>query len=161
MLVTINPIEPGDKATPNLWNSRYAAITSVVNGGIDSDNIKNGAVTREKIASASITSDKLLITRSYDEAGWLVTDYGDYKRYSRTGTFSQSIAGNAFQYISTGVAYPTGCTYQNIVGSYLSVTDQAISIGFNSNSANITFNVQNKYGLAAPCTAQWGLTFEK
>ena len=69
MIVNLTPIEPGDAASPNLWNSRYAAITEVINGNIDSDNIKDGAITREKIASDAITNDKLNLQYEYSGSG--------------------------------------------------------------------------------------------
>lgn len=50
MLVNISPIQPGDTGSPNLWNSRFAAITSVINGNIDSDNIKDNSITASKVS---------------------------------------------------------------------------------------------------------------
>lgn len=89
MIININPIEPGDAASPNLWNSRFAAITEVVNGNIDSDNLKNGSVTREKIASGAISSDKIAVDRYVDANGWTVNDLGTTKTY----TYSYAISG--------------------------------------------------------------------
>lgn len=83
MIINIDPIEPGDAASPNLWNSRFAAITSVVNGNIEAENIKNGSITRELIAAGAITSDKLAIERSIDDRGWAVVDYGGFKTYRK------------------------------------------------------------------------------
>lgn len=90
MLVNIAPIEPGDAASPNLWNSRYAAITEVLNGNIDSDNIRNNGITREKIAAGAVSSDKLTIDKYIDDNGWTVTDYGTTKsyRYEKRGNIT-------------------------------------------------------------------------
>lgn len=66
MLLNIQPIEPGDAASPNLWNSRFADIQAVMNGNVDSDNLKNSSVTREKIAPGAVTNDKLGIISEYE-----------------------------------------------------------------------------------------------
>ena len=90
MLLNIQPIEPGDAASPNLWNSRFSAISEVLNGNVDSDNLRNGAVTREKIANQSIDSSKLDIQKYVDANGWTVTDMGGLKTYSRVLTVDGS-----------------------------------------------------------------------
>lgn len=56
MLLAINPINQQDPATPTLWNSRFAKIVEVMNGNIDTDNIKNGAVTAEKLAANTLAA---------------------------------------------------------------------------------------------------------
>ena len=86
MIANIDPIQPGDAASPNLWNSRFATLTTVINGNIDSDNLKNGGVTREKIANGSIDSSKLDIQKYIDANGWTVTDMGGLKTYTRVLT---------------------------------------------------------------------------
>jgi len=86
MIATITPITNGDAASPNLWNSRYAAITEVLNGNVDSDNLKNGGVTREKIANQAIDSSKIDIQKYVDANGWTVVDFGGSKSYSRVLT---------------------------------------------------------------------------
>lgn len=160
-LINYTNIEDGSDASANTLNQRFGDIVGMINGNLDTQNLKNFAVTREKIAPASISSDKLLVDRYVDEFGWTVSDFGTYKRYSKSGTISQTIPGNAFQYITTGVSLPLGTSMADVVGSFLAVTDQAISIGFNTNASNITFNVQNKYGSPAPCNGSWNLTLER
>lgn len=117
MLVNIEPIQTGASATPNLWNQRFAAITSVINGNIDSDNLKNNAVTREKIAPGSITSDKLSINRYIDENGWTVTDYGSYKEWTitKTGTPNVDIPAWGVAYGLVNIPFPEGVANRNEV----------------------------------------------
>ena len=160
-LVSYTQLEDGTDALANDMNERFGKIYGEFNGNIDSANLKNSAVTREKIAPQAITSDKLLVKREYDQDGWLVTDYGGYKRYTRTGTFDQTAAGNIFGYLHTDISFPSGCTAANIVGCYVAATDQAISIGFSQYYPNkISFNYQNKYSHQAPLKVTWTITFE-
>lgn len=101
MLVNIEPIQPDAPATPNLWNTRFSAITSAINGNIDSDNLKNNAVTTEKIANNAVTSDKLGFNKYVDDNGWLITDLGlvklatKAKPFTISGTLSPDEGGNA------------------------------------------------------------------
>lgn len=90
MLLTITPIGQGDAASPNLWNSRFSAIQEVINGNVDSDNLKAGGVTREKIANGAIDSSKLAIQKYVDANGWTVVDMGGLKSYSRVVTVDGS-----------------------------------------------------------------------
>jgi hypothetical protein len=58
-LINIPAIENLDEANEELWNSRYALIAKVLNGNVDTDNLKDGSVTAPKIAASSITYGKL------------------------------------------------------------------------------------------------------
>jgi len=116
MIINITPIAPGDAASPNLWNSRYAAITEVVNGNIDSDNLKNGSVTREKIATGAISSDKIAVDRYVDANGWTVNDLGTTKTYSYTVAINGvSIINGARKDNLPVVQPPVGRTRDNLV----------------------------------------------
>lgn len=86
-LITLTNIEDGQDAVANALNERFGKIVDTVNGNIDSQNLKNNAVTREKIAPQSVTSDKLNITKSIDENGWMVTDYGTHRQYNKRVQF--------------------------------------------------------------------------
>lgn len=101
MIANIDPIQPGDAASPNLWNSRYAIITTVLNGNVDADNLKNGAVTREKIAAGAVSSDKIAVDRYVDANGWTVNDLGTTKTYT-------------YQYPISGVSVPNGARKDNL-----------------------------------------------
>ena len=161
-LIHYEQMEDDVDATANLWNERFGVLFNEINGNLDAANIKNGAITSAKIATAAITSDKLFVEREYDNEGWLVTDYGAYKRYTRTGVFNQTAAANAFGYLYTNIAFPAGTSEADIVGSYVAATDQAISIGFSANQGGkISFNYQNKYGQPAPLNVRWTITFER
>lgn len=89
-LITIDRINDGNPANANDINERFGKVTDVLNGNIESTNLKNYAVTREKIAPASVTSDKLSIQRYIDDNNWTVLDYGSTRsyRYQKTGTVS-------------------------------------------------------------------------
>ena len=116
MLVNIEPIQTGASATPNLWNQRFAAITSVINGNIDSDNLKNNAVTREKIAPQSVTSDKLFVNKYIDDNGWTVVDYGTTKTYSYVYTITNiDIVYGARKDNMAPIEPPVGRTRDNLV----------------------------------------------
>lgn len=118
MLVNIEPIQTGASATPNLWNQRFAAITSVINGNIDSDNLKNNAVTREKIAPGAVTSDKLFVNRYIDDNGWTVVDYGTTKTYSYVYTITNiDIVYGARKDNMAPIKPPVGRTLDNLVFS--------------------------------------------
>ena len=162
MIANIDPIQPGDAASPNLWNSRYAAITTVLNGNVDSDNLKNGAVTREKIAAGAISSDKLSVERYVDSNGWTVSDYGGYKRYSRTGSINIT-QNTLYGYHFTGINFPAGCTFNDIVGSHVAAQDQAIIIEFSTNHpTEVCFNVlRPSAGAITSIVGSWSITFEK
>ena len=161
-LITLTNIEDGQDAVANALNERFGKIVDTVNGNIDSQNLKNNAVTREKIAPQSITSDKLLVEREYDQGGWLVSDYGGYKEYTRSGVANYTAPGNSFSYIDTGISFPAGCGFSDIVGSFFGVVDQAISVAFCTSRGNkVSFTVQNKYGQPANANTTWSLTFRK
>ena len=118
MLVNIEPIQTGASATPNLWNQRFAAITSVINGNIDSDNLKNNAVTREKIAPQSVTSDKLFVNKYIDDNGWTVVDYGTTKTYSYVYTITNiDIVYGARKDNMAPIEPPVGRTRDSLVFS--------------------------------------------
>lgn len=89
-LLTITNLEDGQDAVANALNERFGKIVDVINGNIESQNLKNNAVTREKIAPQSVTSDKLSINKYIDENGWTVTDYGTTKsyRYEKKGNIT-------------------------------------------------------------------------
>ena len=163
MLVNIEPIQTGASATPNLWNQRFASITSVINGNIDSDNLKNNAVTREKIAPGAVTSDKLFVNRYIDDRGWTVSDYGGYKRYTRHGVYNGTLPANGWAIQRTDIPFPAGCDYQDIVGSFISSNDQAIQATFShyGSDKKIAFAVLNSYGQALNINFKWSLAFEK
>lgn len=93
MIVNIDPIKSGDSASPNLWNSRFSALTAAINGNIDSDNLRNGAITTEKIANGAVTSNKLGFQQYTDENGWLITDLGLVKLATKIRTFSTANIG--------------------------------------------------------------------
>ena len=125
MLVNIQNIQVGDVATPNLFNSRFAALAEVINGNVDSDNLKSGAVTRSKIAQGAIDSSKLDIQKYVDANGWTVTDLGGIKTYTRsieiTGTQTdfnghkgKLIAGNGSRESFGDYNAPVGRTADNI-----------------------------------------------
>ena len=163
MLVNIEPIQTGASATPNLWNQRFAAITSAINGNIDSDNLKNNAVTREKIAPGAVTSDKLFVDRYIDDSGWTVSDYGGYKRYTRHGVYNGTLPAHGWGIQNTNISFPAGCDYQDIVGSFISSNDQAIQATFShwGSDKKIAFAVLNSYGQALNINFKWSLAFEK
>ena len=116
MIANIDPIQPGDAASPNLWNSRYAAITTVLNGNVDSDNLKNGAVTREKIAAGAVSSDKITVYRYVDANGWTVNDLGTTKTYSYAYAISGvTIFNGARKDDLPRIQPPVGRTRDNLV----------------------------------------------
>ena len=125
MLVNIQNIQVGDVATPNLFNSRFAALAEVINGNVDSDNLRNGAVTRSKIAQGAIDSSKLDIQKYVDANGWTVTDLGGIKTYTRSidimgtqtdfnNTKGKLIAGNGARDTLGEYSVPVGRTADNI-----------------------------------------------
>lgn len=58
-LINIPAIENLDEANEELWNSRFALIAAVINGNIESVNLKDFAVTEAKLANASVSAAKL------------------------------------------------------------------------------------------------------
>lgn len=58
-LITINPESDGTSADANDLNSRFAIVTGVINGNIDSANIASGGVTAANLAAGAVTSDKI------------------------------------------------------------------------------------------------------
>lgn len=112
-LITLTNIEDGQDAVANALNERFGRIVDVINGNIESQNLKNNAVTREKIAPQSVTSDKLSITKEYDDNGWLVTDYGTTKDYTYREAGTLSINSNTWKRLT--VPLPQGITSINDV----------------------------------------------
>lgn len=58
-LVSFAPINDGDEANDDLFNSRLGAITDELNGNIDQDNLATSAVSTAKIADSAVTTSKL------------------------------------------------------------------------------------------------------
>lgn len=160
MLLNINPIEPGDAASPNLWNTRFAAIQGVINGNIDSDNLRNGSVTTEKIASGSVTSDKIDTDRYVDANGWTVNDLGTTKTYS----YVYNISGVSIPYGTRkdnlpAINVPVGRTRDNLVFSatwYGGYAGHAIPGIESAGGSQIRVMLGNQY---APANASGNLTF--
>lgn len=115
MFVSINPIEPGDAASPNLWNDRFGAITEVLNGNVDSDNIKDGGVTNSKLADGAVTSNKIATSVYVDANGWTVRDLGTFKMYTRTSTATNVALNEGQRHAIQNVEPPVGRTRDNIV----------------------------------------------
>lgn len=153
MLLNIQNIEPGDAASPNLWNSRFAAIQTVLNGNVDSDNLKAGAVTREKIANQAIDSSKIDIVKYVDANGWTVVDFGGSKTYSRVltvdgnqadgngnpGAIGMLIGGNGQRRDLGTFPPPVGRTNQNIavVGTYFGIYSGHLVVSGEMRDGNI------------------------
>lgn len=57
--VNIKPIKNNDSATPELFNSRFAAIVSVVNGKLNDDNFAVGGIGTASIADGAVTAAKI------------------------------------------------------------------------------------------------------
>lgn len=137
MLLNITPIGLGDDASPNLWNSRFAAVQTVLNGNVDSDNLKDGAVSRSKIANQAIDSSKIDIQKYIDANGWTVVDFGGSKTYTRVvnvdgtqydgngnpGMQGLLIGGNGARRGLATFPPPVGRTVNNIavVGTYFGI----------------------------------------
>ncbi len=124
MIANIDPIQPGDAASPNLWNSRFAVLTTVLNGNVDSDNLKNSGVTREKIAPGAVASDKLDLANTTDSRGWESFSFGNFRVYTKQVVNNESpykLAQGDYRYdrsiteLPVGVVqsqvYWMGCTY--------------------------------------------------
>lgn len=161
-LLSYENLEDGFTASANIFNERFGKIHDLLNGNLDSANLKNGAVTTAKLASQSVTSDKLFVNRYYDDAGWLVSDYGGYKRYTRTGSINITQNG-LYGYYFTGIQFPAGCTFADIVGSHVAAQDQAIVIEFSTNHpTEVCFNVlRPSSGAITSIVGSWSITFEK
>lgn len=139
MIANIDPIQPGDAASPNLWNSRFATLATVVNGNIDSDNLKNGGVTREKIAAGAISSDKLGFEKYVDANGWLITDLGLVKLATKSRTFTIPSVGNG------GIGF-------------VQVADNSAPVGFNPGATNNTMIAVN---ITNGNAYRWNIVFEQ
>lgn len=63
-LVNFPNINNLDSATADLFNSRFAAITAVLNGNVDAANLKDGTITYGKLnlATRDVPSDKISMT---------------------------------------------------------------------------------------------------
>lgn len=115
-LITIENMEDGIDASANLWNERFGKIADVINGNIETVNIKNSSITREKLAPGSVTSDKISTDRYIDENGWTVNDLGGTKTYSYTFPISNvSIINGARKDNMAPIAPPVGRTRDNLV----------------------------------------------
>ena len=160
MIANIDPIQPGDAASPNLWNSRFAIVTTVLNGNVDADNLKNGAVTREKIASGSVTSDKIDTDRYVDANGWTVNDLGTTKTYSYVYNISNvSIPFGTRKDNLPAINVPVGRTRDNLVFSatwYGGYAGHAIPGIESADGSKIRVMLGNQY---APANASGNLTF--
>lgn len=56
MIVNIDPMVVNDDASPNLFNSRFKAITDAINGKLGPENIRNGSLTREVLALDALSA---------------------------------------------------------------------------------------------------------
>ena len=53
------PIEDGQEATNQLFNSRFLALHNAINGGLDAANLADNAITTPKLADGSVTTSKI------------------------------------------------------------------------------------------------------
>lgn len=58
-LINLAPINDGDDANSVLFNARFAAISDLLNGNVDSDNLTTNAVTTPKIVDQAVTEVKI------------------------------------------------------------------------------------------------------
>ena len=58
-LINFAPIQDGDTATDDLFNTRFAALVNLVNGGLDADNIKDNSISTSKIVDGAVTTVKI------------------------------------------------------------------------------------------------------
>lgn len=83
-LINVPDIEDGTGADGNDVNSRFATVLGLVNGNIDSTNIKTNGITGASIAAGSITNDKIVDTAinasklDRNTIPWGVMLYADY-----------------------------------------------------------------------------------
>jgi len=136
-LITIDNIEDATLASANVFNQRFGKIVDVINGNIESANLKNSAVTREKIATGAVTSDKIATNRYIDENGWTVNDLGTTKTYTyihevtgsendNNGSIGLLIQGNGSRRTLVSLQPPVGRTVANI---YITATYSGVYSG--------------------------------
>lgn len=100
--VTYIPIEDGQEANNQLFNSRFLALHNAINGGLDSSNLSDLAVTTPKLADASVTTVKLAndaVTSAKFKPGFI--DFSkplSTPNLSTTSTAFVDVAGGSITY---------------------------------------------------------------
>jgi len=161
-IISITPIEDNTPASANSINEPIGKIVAELNGNIDTANLKNSGVTRDKLAANSVTSDKLNFTKTIDDNGWTVYDYGTWKQYCKKGQVSVSVGAKLFNIAGDTGNLPVGLT---------TVGDSHVSGIFGTASAAITgtifaaptsnkvqFIVSNQYTETISILGYWDIT---
>jgi hypothetical protein len=60
----------GTEITAGLHSSNYSELQTLLNGGLDADNLEDGAVTTAKLAAGAVTSAKIGVTTSSYTPAW-------------------------------------------------------------------------------------------
>jgi len=84
--VNITPFTNTDTATADAFNQRFAAITQVLNKGIDSDNIKDGAITAALLANDMLNKTypvgSIYMNASVDTDPAVLLGFGTWTKYA-------------------------------------------------------------------------------
>ena len=100
--ITIDPIADDATATAQLWNARFAQITSLLNGNLDAANLADGAVTTAKLATDAVTGAKIGGLRVYYDSNTTQTTNNSERIVKGWGY----IQGNGTRSITKSVSLP-------------------------------------------------------
>jgi hypothetical protein len=132
-LISITDETDGTSADANDLNSRFATITGLVNGNIDSANIANGGVSTPNLATGAVTAVKIAnegVTYTQAAEGFCVQEEGYMDSAVATGTtvlpFDDTIPQNTegVQFMSQ-VITPKSATNTLEIEAQLSVAHTA------------------------------------
>ena len=146
-LVSIPDVQDGDDVNEELFNSRFGAIVSALNGNIDADNLSNNAVTTPKIAPDAVNGSKISSYWGYHQDGTgtnteyndLTIDYG-WGYLSGTGSETELTEAVTFRedFTSAPIVFVTPGNYSTGTPTSVSDLNGDLRIDWGAYAASIT-----------------------
>lgn len=90
-LITYDPIDNNEAATPQLFNTRYQQLVDAINGGIDGANITDASVTSSELASNAVTTSKIT-----DDSVTMPKVYNPYAFRASGVSATQALTNNVY-----------------------------------------------------------------
>ena len=119
----------------------------------------------KKVSISSLKSNINAYTKSVDNNGWTVVDFGTHKEYYKKGVNQVTVSGGGWSAGIFGVNIPADLSSISdcVLTSSIIADDGAITtnIGANSDSTSILVNVTNQYGSSVTTNVRWQVRLVK
>lgn len=125
--VPYTPIEDGQEADMQLFNSRFLALHNAINGGLDANNLADNAVTGPKIASDAVTTSKIVnkavtAAKMEDQPAWTSLSY-----INGGSAWNDAAYGTGGQYYKDSLGR---VHFRGLVGGNAGATISVLPVGF-------------------------------